>query len=1358
MPSVTASASGESSCRGDGSARAEASSGSGAAGAVDASGDGHFGADALLRRLGETAGSFGLDLSLFGIGSSHSAPAQAPAPAAAAAQAPQAPSGLPIRYIAAQPAPSTAEVNGGTGSGSESDDDFYPPVSVVPAAPPNPNVARLLPGLRVSGSAGGVALPPPVSAPADGRVPEARLGSAAAVGPDAPTPPPPAGGASQSFGFKLDMAKVAAGKKPVVGNRPDDATPYTPLGKVVEKIEREKREAAARGGGGGAAGSGSAAAGGAGGPVLSRANSLKLDLKALAEANLRKEAEQPLSLLNPQQQLPKWVVDFSEIQLGRRIGSGAFGEVYEALWRRDRIAVKRSIFQSLDDRNVALLKEEMEIMSNLRHKHIVHFLGACIETEQMAILFEYCRCSMLSLLHDESFEMSSAAMVSFSQQVALGMFYLHQCKPPVLHLDLKAANVLIDRHGVAKVCDFGLSHIKKEAAIVTSRMGSAQWTAPEVLKGQPHDETADTYSFGFFLLEMATRELPYRGLDTYQVVMGVITALLPRPTPPPSAHVPAQFVSLMERCWAEQREARPRFDVILDCLEELAAIVGPPDLAEIQRAMAPQSERGAAGGGGARPLPPLPLSHANPRASEEGASEGDDEGDSWAFSGRGADREQRATSASRTDRQPSLAADGRDGPYVVAHFDYAAKRPDELSFPRGSRIRVLGPAQTSGWWRGRLNGYSGLFPENYVAFEGGWASTRARRRSARLSAYGEHRVERGAAGAGARGGEAGGSGAAGAASRGPEEGGEQPRGLQLHVEQGRLDEFLELSQPFLPPSPRSAGGTGAVTLRARDRETRELVCAKVISTQATERHSASEARARALTEAKLLLMLAPDDAADRAAASAAASGSASPLRAGLGGAVGLPSHFQQLRYVIESREERSIALVLELLSGGDLFDRIEATGPLDEKDACRVTLQLLQALEQLHDRHVVHGNLVPNSVLFLSAASESPVRLTELSEARQMRRPAPGAEPEQLRGLCGTPDYAAPEVLSWLGADDEGGAGSAQPYGAAVDMWSLGVLVYIMLSGFPPFYGEDEAQLLQRIARAEYSFPSSLGVDEAADAAGAPRDASSSVPTTWPRVSPLAKDFITALLVVDPAERMTVHAALNHRWICGKYDERAVQSSLGQLRTRADSTWEGLKGAAATVRAATPPRPATHARVASASSRATGGPSSGEQARAQQQQQRGGAVAAGAKGAKAPSGGGGRMRMGWSLRQGSGFSNHFSRWLVGRVLGGRSLRLLVLGLDSAGKTSFCSRLKHGKPLPSVPTVGARGACLPSSNRRRCTLRHLSRTPAPFCARSPARAPRLRAGLNVENVEFGGCTLSIYDLGGQQQVRARAARS
>ena len=239
--------------------------------------------------------------------------------------------------------------------------------------------------------------------------------------------------------------------------------------------------------------------------------SLKLNLAALSEPG----ASAPAGAR------PVWEFDYSEITLGNRIGAGAFGEVYEALWRRSRIAVKRLLCQRLTDAARSQFMGEMELMSNLRHPNIVRFLGACLEPLQMSILFELCSTSLYEILHGgQAHKLGMEFAMGLTRQIALGIFYLHQCKQPVLHLDLKSANVLLDEHGVAKVCDFGLSHIKRETAVITSRMGSPQWTAPEILRGEPHDESADTYSFGILIFEIMSKQLPYKGIDTFQVGTG----------------------------------------------------------------------------------------------------------------------------------------------------------------------------------------------------------------------------------------------------------------------------------------------------------------------------------------------------------------------------------------------------------------------------------------------------------------------------------------------------------------------------------------------------------------------------------------------------------------------------------------------------------------------------------------------------------------------------------------------------------------------------------------------------------------------------------------------------------------------
>ena len=169
--------------------------------------------------------------------------------------------------------------------------------------------------------------------------------------------------------------------------------------------------------------------------------SLKLNLSAISE---------PCASTSHQAR-PVWEFDYPEITLGSRIGAGAFGEVYEASWRRSRIAVKRLLCQRLTDSAREQFYQEMELMSNLRHPNIVRFLGACLEPLQMSILFELCSSSLYQLLHGQARKIGMTYALSLIRQTALGIFYLHQCKLPVLHLDLKSANVLLDFTGM--VCN-----------------------------------------------------------------------------------------------------------------------------------------------------------------------------------------------------------------------------------------------------------------------------------------------------------------------------------------------------------------------------------------------------------------------------------------------------------------------------------------------------------------------------------------------------------------------------------------------------------------------------------------------------------------------------------------------------------------------------------------------------------------------------------------------------------------------------------------------------------------------------------------------------------------------------------------
>ena len=197
-----------------------------------------------------------------------------------------------------------------------------------------------------------------------------------------------------------------------------------------------------------------------------------------------------------------------------------------------------------------------------------------MQPDNLCILFEFCPQSLYDLLRQARSPLPLQQVLTIARQVALGLYYLHCCKPPVLHLDLKSANVLLDKHGIAKVCDFGLAHLKLGSDVRTDRQGSPMWTSPEVLKGDARNEKADTYSYGMLLFELMSRELPFATVTPAQVVMGVITNLLPAPTLPNAKEWPEALRELMERCWQHEPSSRPSFSAILDTVERIAKDAG----------------------------------------------------------------------------------------------------------------------------------------------------------------------------------------------------------------------------------------------------------------------------------------------------------------------------------------------------------------------------------------------------------------------------------------------------------------------------------------------------------------------------------------------------------------------------------------------------------------------------------------------------------------------------------------------------------------------------------------------------------------------------------------------------------------
>ena len=204
------------------------------------------------------------------------------------------------------------------------------------------------------------------------------------------------------------------------------------------------------------------------------------------------------------------------------------------------------------------------------------------------------------------------------------------------------------------------------------------------------------------------------------------------------------------------------------------------------------------------------------------------------------------------------------------------------------------------------------------------------------------------------------------------------------------------------------------------------------------------------------------------------------------------------------------------MKGGELFDRIVDKGHFTEADAAGVTAKLFSAIKcarrplarvvgrrcstpcatatrrYLHDKNIAHRDLKPENLLMVDETPDSEVKITDFGLSKAFDE-----QSQVMQTPCGTPGYIAPEVLVMKGYDKQ------------CDVWSLGVIVYILLCGFPPFYADNDAQLFEKIKRGQYEF----------------------LRPYWDPISETAKDFIDKMLRVDPKQRITCEQALAHPWL-----------------------------------------------------------------------------------------------------------------------------------------------------------------------------------------------------------------------------------
>ncbi|XP_073423197.1 death-associated protein kinase 2-like isoform X1 [Dendrobates tinctorius] len=217
----------------------------------------------------------------------------------------------------------------------------------------------------------------------------------------------------------------------------------------------------------------------------------------------------------------------------------------------------------------------------------------------------------------------------------------------------------------------------------------------------------------------------------------------------------------------------------------------------------------------------------------------------------------------------------------------------------------------------------------------------------------------------------------------------------------------------------------------------------------------------------------------------------------------------RLHDVFASKAE--MVLILELIRGGELFDFIAEKEALSEEDAIVFLEQILKGVAYMHSRSIAHFDLKPENIMLLEKEVSHPkIKIIDFGLAQKIEEGA------VFKSLCGTPQYIAPEVINY------------EPLGPPTDMWSIGVITYILLSGLSPFQGETDSETLTNVVSGNYEFDDRYFRD----------------------TSDMAKEFIQQLLLKEPNDRMTAVECLVHPWIKPLTRKQAANRSRSSINIK----------------------------------------------------------------------------------------------------------------------------------------------------------------------------------------------------------------
>ncbi|MGE3920322.1 MAG: protein kinase [Gammaproteobacteria bacterium] len=266
-------------------------------------------------------------------------------------------------------------------------------------------------------------------------------------------------------------------------------------------------------------------------------------------------------------------IEYTDLKFDKRLGQGAYGEVYSGTWRYNQVAIKKLLGTNYNEDAIRELQQEAQVLAKVRSDYVVQIKGLAVQSPHYCLVMELMpKGNLYDLLQSEQ-PLGWTQRYQLAQDIGIGLHHLHA--ENILHRDLKSLNVLLTNDYRAKLCDFGLAKIKTTTK-TQSRMtqtnagaeksvGTLPWMAPELFGLRPKYSTkSDIYAYGIIMWELSARRVPYEDAASPDEIRSAVREGEREEIP---TETPVKFAALIGKCWAQRAEARPEVDEVLQELE-----------------------------------------------------------------------------------------------------------------------------------------------------------------------------------------------------------------------------------------------------------------------------------------------------------------------------------------------------------------------------------------------------------------------------------------------------------------------------------------------------------------------------------------------------------------------------------------------------------------------------------------------------------------------------------------------------------------------------------------------------------------------------------------------------------------------